>query len=479
VITIAIAIAIAIATMTNMCRLSNILQMVILLFGSYDCYLWDQRKNNLSRTDSNGIGIFAFGFTTTPVTSIRGSRIVRKNRHRNRQQPRRQRRWLEQKTQHQPHQPVVALQLLPDPILSFPEPQQLRALLFWVTAFASSHIGMSAIRQTLITNVFGQFIANDILGIVGSKKLKLPDYWPGDSKGNELFPDIETTGRQFYRMFYTIISFVTLGSSFSIYLSFVTNNQHHHDNTNINILWNNIVGNSSINDSDIATIICYVVATLSGAFSLVSLLNASPLGLVPSFRQKEKSDLATTTTTTTTTITITIEENESTDIAPGDTLMGITRDDNMKFEPKGLTRITRHPLILPVVPWGLSTSILVGGQNQDYILFGGLALYAIVGCYCQDLRIIREEGSVGTVFTFNSDNDDDENDNNNNAPSTKTNQKLLQFYNETSFVPFGALFDGRQSWDMLLKEFPILPFFLFGIPSSFVIETIFLQFLNR
>jgi hypothetical protein len=32
---------------------------------------------------------------------------------------------------------------------------------------------------------------------------------------------------------------------------------------------------------------------------------------------------------------------------------------------------------------------------------------------------------------------------------------------------------------MLLKEFPILPFFLFGIPSSFVIETIFLQFLNR
>ena len=467
--------------MPNMCRLSNILQMVLLLFSSYDNYLLDQRKHH-SSSDSNGIGFFAYGFTTTPVTSIRG-----KSRLHNRQHPQRQRRWLEQ-NHHQPHHPIVALQLLPDPsflttlllgdagigdfnIINnnnnnyYEQQEQLRALLFWVTAFASSHIGMSAIRQTLITNVFGQFVANDVLGIVGNEKLKLPDFWPGDSSGNVLFPDIETAGRQFYRMFYTIISFVTLGSSFSIYLSFVNNNQHH---DSINILWNNLVGSSSSSDSDIIINICYVVATLSGAFSLASLLNASPLGLVPSFRQKEKSDLTTTTM-------MIAEENESTAIAPGDTLMGITRDDSMKFEPKGLTRITRHPLILPVVPWGLSTSILVGGNNQDYILFGGLALYAIVGCYCQDLRIIREEGSVGTVFTFN-DNDDDEN---NIASSTKTNQKLLQFYNETSFVPFGALFDGRQSWDMILKEFPILPFFLFGIPSSFVIETIFLQFLNR
>ncbi|OEU17000.1 hypothetical protein FRACYDRAFT_208600 [Fragilariopsis cylindrus CCMP1102] len=421
--------------------------MVLLLFSSYDNYLLDQRKHH-SSSDRNGIGFFAYGFTTTPVTSIRG-----KSRLYNRQHPQRQRRWLEQ-NQHQPHHPIVALQLLPDPsfltTLLLGDAEQLHALLFWVTAFASSHIGMSAIRQTLITNVFGQFVANDVLGIVGNEKLKLPDFWPGDSSGNVLFPDTETAGRQFYRIFYTIISFVTLGSSFSIYLSFVNNNQHH---DSINILWNNLVGSSSSSDSDIIINICYVVATLSGAFSLASLLNASPLGLVPSFP----------------------EVNESTAIAPGDTLMGITRDDSMKFEPKGLTRITRHPLILPVVPWGLSTSILVGGNNQDYILFGGLALYAIVGCYCQDLRIIREEGSVGTVFTFN-DNDGDEN---NIASGTKTNQKLLQFYNETSFVPFGALFDGRQSWDMILKEFPILPFFLLGIPSSFVIETIFLQFLNR
>jgi len=84
------------------------------------------------------------------------------------------------------------------------------SLLFWITAFSSSHIGMSAIRQTLITDVFGGFLANDILGIVGRGALRLPDFWPGDSSGtSELFPDIETTGRQFYRIFYTMVSFLT------------------------------------------------------------------------------------------------------------------------------------------------------------------------------------------------------------------------------------------------------------------------------
>merc|ERR1712238_84074 len=101
----------------------------------------------------------------------------------------------------------------------------------------------------------------------------------------------------------------------------------------------------------------------------------------------------------------------------------------------------------------MGTSILVGGQTQDYVLFGGLAVYAIVGCYCQDLRVIREEGSVGTVFVFDNyvDVDVDVDDYNTmgdprtmTKPKTKTkNHKLITFYNETSFVPFGAVFDGR------------------------------------
>jgi len=504
----------------------------------YDCDI-SYRRNEKSRSSSNrghnnndnnnnNISLFAFGFITTTapiITTLPCAQRNHRRHHRQRQQQQQQRRRRSRKEHQKQQLEVLSLQLIPDPELLCPssfttlllsvsdagggrglnnisnnininneQQQSLHALLFWVTAFASSHIGMSAIRQNLIQDVFGKFLADNVLGIVGNKNLKLPDYWPGDSSsptsssssssssihvdgngnskgnGNALFPDIETTGRQFYRIFYTIVSFLTLGKSFSIYLS--VNNLKDNNNNNNGIT--DFIGGSAWNDNNsIIIITCYVVATLSGAFSLASLVNASPLGLMPAFRRKEKNNLTTmltneeSTTTTTTTI------------APGDTVMGIARDDDLKFEPKGLTRITRHPLILPVVSWGMSTSILVGGQTQDYVLFGGLALYAIVGCYCQDLRVIREEGSVGTVFVF--DNDIDIDDYNTMADTmTKTkNHKLSNFYNETSFVPFGAVFDGRQSWKKVLEEFPILPFFLFGIPASFIIETILLQFLDN
>jgi uncharacterized membrane protein len=348
------------------------------------------------------------------------------------------------------------------------------SLLFWITAFSSSHIGMSAIRQTLITDVFGRFLANDLLGIVGTGKLRLPNFWPGDSSGtNELFPDVETTGRQFYRIFYTMVSFLTLGTSFSIYLALRSSSEGNLLRRNIDVI--DAFGSSS-GGGEVMILLSYAVATLAGAFSLASLVNASPLGLVPSFRRKGDDDddeigasvptdgstMATTTTTT-----------------AGDMLLGITRDDALKFDPKGLTRITRHPLILPVVPWGIATSVLVGGQSSDVILFGGLSLYAIAGCYCQDLRVLREEGSVGTVFFVSNDGDDNKGTNTDKNTATKTmiNQKLRSFYNKTSFLPFQALFDGRQSWDSLTREFPILPF-LIAIPSAFAIETILLRFLG-
>ncbi|VEU34767.1 unnamed protein product [Pseudo-nitzschia multistriata] len=296
---------------------------------------------------------------------------------------------------------------------------------------------MSAIRQILITNVFGQFLANDILGIVGTGKLRLPDFWPGDLLGtNELFPDIETAGRQLYRLFYTMVSFVTLGTSFSIYLALGSDRSIYGNSMDLGI------------ESWMVTI-PFAVAVLSGAFSLTSLVNASPLGLMPSFRAQtgeETNDVGAAT------------------VPAGNTLLGITRDDEMKFDPKGLTRITRHPLILPVVPWGFATAVLAGGRPADVILFGGLSLYAIAGCYCQDLRVLREEGSVGTTF-FGSDE------------SRIINKKLKSFYDQTSFLPFGAAVDGRQSWDSLTREFPILPF-LIAIPFSFTIETAFLRFLG-
>eukprot|EP00536_Pseudo-nitzschia_multiseries_P018675 jgi/Psemu1/229908/e_gw1.2889.8.1 len=308
------------------------------------------------------------------------------------------------------------------------DPESLRSLLIWITAFASSHIGMSAIRQTLINNVFGRFLADDVLGIVGTGKLRLPDFWPGDSSGtNELFPDVETTGRQFYRIFYTVVSFVTLGSSFSIYLGLCSDPRE-----------------------TLAILLGYVVATLSGAFSLASLVNASPLGLMPSFRAQTGGETNNTGGTTT--------------VSAGSTLLGITRDDALKFDPKGLTRITRHPLILPVVPWGVATAVLAGGNPADVILFGGLSLYAIAGCYCQDLRVLREEGSVGTTFV--------------ETDKTQTTTfRLKDFYDQTSFVPLGAVLDGRQSWSSVAREFPLFPFLL-AIPLAFAIETSFLRLLG-
>ena len=341
-------------------------------------------------------------------------------------------------------------------------------LLFWVSAFSFSHIGMSAIRQTLITDIFGKFLANDLLGIVGTGKLRLPSFWPGDSSGtNELFPDIETTGRQFYRIFYTMVSFVTLGASFSTYLGIRGSSENDIFSTPHKIVvgFANAFGTSGGDGGEFIILFSYAIATLSGAFSLTSLINASPLGLMPSFRQKEDDGSGFNATLSSTTDTTT---------AAGDTLLGITRDDELKFDPKGLTRITRHPLILPVFPWGVANYVLVGGRASDAILFCGLSLYSISGCYCQDLRVLREEGSVGTTFFVSN-----EDICTSTAAQTKTtiDQKLKSFYDDTSFLPFRALLDGRQSWVAMAREFPILPF-LIAIPSAFVIETTFLRFLG-
>ena len=139
------------------------------------------------------------------------------------------------------------------------------------------------------------------------------------------------------------------------------------------------------------------------------------------------------------------------------------RNDGLKFEPKGLTRITRHPLILPVIPWGFATSILLGGQSADFILFGGLSIYAVAGCACQDLRVSRKEGSVGTVF--------------NPLSSDKVGNQLDDFFSMTSFVPFAAVVDGRQPIGLLVKEIPYLPLII-GFSIGGIIEENLLQLLH-
>lgn len=296
---------------------------------------------------------------------------------------------------------------------------QEQQLTLWITTFSTAHIGMSAVRDRIINGCGELSLKANIIGL----GLKLPPYWPGDDFGkDEVFPDSETAGRQIYRFFYTIVSFTTLGNAFISYshsdeIRFITLSQQDY-------------------------IFFYGIASLSFAASIASLFNASPMSLMPSFENIDNEK----------------ENSGSTVVA---SIAGFQRNDSLKMEPKGLTRITRHPLILPVVSWGYATSYLAGGRTTDFILFGGLAMYAIAGCACQDLRIINKEGSVGTVMR-----------------TSKDVEPILQdFYRKTSFVPFAAVVDGRQSLYLVLKEFPIIPFII-AIPIGAFTQDILLEFLN-
>ncbi len=254
-----------------------------------------------------------------------------------------------------------------------------------IVAFASSHIGMSSIREPIIRHL-GE--AADACGIVGTG-LRLPERWQGDSSGNgnSLLPDKGTAGRQIYRIVYSVVSAVTLSAAFNAYLR--------------------VAPSAVVFDVPTWRPFLVLVASLSTGLSVASLGNPSPLSLVPGFARDPASPI------------------------------GIVRDDSLKLRPFGLTRLTRHPLILPLVPWGVANSF-IGGEARDFVLFGGLAIYALCGCYAQDLRA-REAAAVGTVFAKGD---------------------LTEFYASTSFLPFVAIASGRQDFGTVLSELPLV--FLFG-----------------
>eukprot|EP00980_Cylindrotheca_fusiformis_P020987 scaffold7987_cov200-Cylindrotheca_fusiformis.AAC.16 len=249
-------------------------------------------------------------------------------------------------------------------------------------AFATTHIGMSAIRRGLIDRI-GTAAQNN--GLVGTG-LKLPDAWPGDEAGQEIFPTVEIAGRQLYRIIYTIVSFGLLGAGFTAYLK-------------------SLAEGGVVSPSEDQMGLLYAVASLCSGMSIASLINPSPLSLVP------------------------VYERSKTENGIGS---AIQRNDAKKLHAYGLTRITRHPLILPVAPWGLATAMIMGGDLREFFFFGILSVYAVAGCLAQDLRVIREEGSVGTVFN--------------------PQESMQDFFRDTSFLPFQALVESRQSIDDVLKE---------------------------
>ena len=137
----------------------------------------------------------------------------------------------------------------------------------------------------------------------------------------------------------------------------------------------------------------------------------------------------------------------------------MVRADATKLQPYGLTRITRHPLILPVIPWSLATAWTLGGHEREFALFGILALYSLAGCYAQDLRLVRNEGSVGTVFSVKDQN---------------VERAMADFAQATSLIPFQAILEGRQV--LVLQELPWLAIVL-GSVIGYQIQQIFVDWL--
>ena len=188
-------------------------------------------------------------------------------------------------------------------------------------------------------------------------------------------------GRQIFRILYSVVAFATLGAAFGAYVTCRS-------------------APAPLDLEPAAFAACAAVAATAQGVSVASLLNPSPLSLVPGFTPDTSA------------------------------AFGLARDDSLKLAPYGLTRITRHPLILPVVPWGLANALLAGGRPADWLLFGGLAVYALLGCKAQDERAARS-AAVGTVFARGD---------------------LRPFYETTSFMPFAAVLDGRQSFDRISEE---------------------------
>ena len=73
------------------------------------------------------------------------------------------------------------------------------------------------------------------------------------------------------------------------------------------------------------------------------------------------------------------------------------------------------------------------------------------------MRILHDEGSVGTVFD--------------------PDALLQEFFQQTSFWPFGAIIDSRQSWQQTSQEIKWW-LLLASIPIALKIEGAFVNFLQ-
>lgn len=89
---------------------------------------------------------------------------------------------------------------------------------------------------------------------------------------------------------------------------------------------------------------------------------------------------------------------------------------------RGLTRITRHPLFMGFALWALS-HLLLNGFLTDVLFFGGMLAFSLAGAAHQDARKRATE-----------------------------EERLGQFFAESSYWPFGAIIAGRNR--IIWRELP-------------------------
>ena len=112
--------------------------------------------------------------------------------------------------------------------------------------------------------------------------------------------------------------------------------------------------------------------------------------------------------------------------------------------PKGIFRITRHPMMWAIALWGF-LHVLANGEVRALIFFGGFALLAILGTHQVDRRKAREHGEDWQAYAA-----------------------------QTSHIPFAAILSKRTNF--VAVEFGWLPVFLgFGLYLALLVfhETVF------
>ena len=93
-------------------------------------------------------------------------------------------------------------------------------------------------------------------------------------------------------------------------------------------------------------------------------------------------------------------------------------------EPTGLSRVTRHPFFVGVGLLGVGHALLAT-HLPGTVAMGTLGVFALVGAHFQDRKLVVQRGP-----------------------------DYADYVRVTSFVPFAAIFAGRQR--LVLREFPVV-----------------------